>query len=226
MSPFLEAFALGNAAILSNVCLLPLYPGLMVMLANRGDRPDDGSHRFGDRLLGVAVLAGIVTFMIVLGFVLHQLQRSVASILDWVLPLAYGSVLVLGALLVAGRNPFARLSSTEAPLLRSPTASAYVYGMFLAPMTLPCTGPIIVSAFVLGGVSGTGALIDQVWYFVAFALGFGWPLVVLPFVALPLQRRFTRWLAAHHRAVAAVSGIVLVAVAAVGLVAEYRNLTA
>ena len=27
MSEYVEAFTLGNAAILGNVCLLPLYPG-------------------------------------------------------------------------------------------------------------------------------------------------------------------------------------------------------
>ena len=86
MSQFVEAFTLGNAAILSNVCLLPLYPGLMVMLAGRA-QPVDGLpagplQRLTGRMLGVAVLAGIVTFMVVLGFVLHQVQRSVASVLD------------------------------------------------------------------------------------------------------------------------------------------------
>ena len=32
---FLEAFSLGNAAILGNVCMLPLYPGLFVLFANQ-----------------------------------------------------------------------------------------------------------------------------------------------------------------------------------------------
>ena len=35
VSDYVEAFTLGNAAILSNVCLLPLYPGLVVMLSAR-----------------------------------------------------------------------------------------------------------------------------------------------------------------------------------------------
>jgi len=35
MDEFLEAFSLGNAAILGNVCMLPLYPGLFVLLADR-----------------------------------------------------------------------------------------------------------------------------------------------------------------------------------------------
>jgi cytochrome c-type biogenesis protein len=227
MSQFLEAFTLGNAAILSNVCLLPLYPGLIVMLAGRAAPADAAGGRFGPlrrlapRLLGVAVLAGIITFMVVLGFVLHQVQRSVASILDWLLPVVYGLVIVLGVALLTGRNPFTRLSTVNAPIVGSAVGSSYLYGMFLAPMTLPCTGPIVVSAFVLGGVSGTGALVDQLGYFVAFALGFGWPLVVLPFFAVPLQRRLTRWMAERHRAISAASGVVMLAVAVVGLVAEF-----
>ena len=33
METLLAGFTLGNAAILTNVCLLPLYPGFMEMLA-------------------------------------------------------------------------------------------------------------------------------------------------------------------------------------------------
>ena len=135
--------------------------------------------------LGVAVLAGIVTFMVAIGFVLYQLSRAVADILDWLLPLIYGTVFVLGVLMLVGRNPFTRLVGTEAPVLRNPLATAYLYGMFLAPMTLPCTGPLVVSAFVIGGVSGSDALVDSLVYFLFYALGFGWPLVVLPILAAP-----------------------------------------
>ena len=129
--------------------------------------------------------------MVAIGFVLYQLQRSVADILDWLLPALYAVVLGLGVAMMLGRDPFARLATTEAPMLRSPTASAFLYGMFLAPMTLPCTGPLIVSAFVIGGVSGSRALADSLVYFVFFALGFGWPLVLLPLLAAPVQRRAT-----------------------------------
>ena len=66
-----------------------------------------------------------------------------------------------------------------------------------------------------------GALLDQLGYFVAFALGFGWPLVLLPFLAVPVQRRLTRWMARHHRAVSVASGVLMLVVAAVGLSAEF-----
>jgi cytochrome c-type biogenesis protein len=210
MDQYLEAFSLGNAAILGNVCMLPLYPGLFVLFAN-----SQGRTR-GLRWMGLVVLAGIITMMVAIGFVFHQLQRSVADVLDWLLPVMYLAVLVLGVAMLLDKNPFARLSTTQVPILRNPVASAYVYGMLLAPMTLPCTGPLIVSAFVIGGVSGTGALAESLLYFVWFAIGFGWPLVVLPLMAAPAQRSVTRWLTRHHRAISIVSGVLLIGIALFG----------
>jgi len=125
--------------------------------------------------------------------------------------------------MLAGWNPFARLATTEAPVMRSPAASAYIYGMMLGPMTLPCTGPLIVSAFVLGGVSGTAALADSLVYFLCFAIGFGWPLAALPLLATPVQRQITGFLGVHHRAVAVLSGILLIVIVIVIAVVGFRS---
>ncbi|MCB0957274.1 MAG: cytochrome c biogenesis protein CcdA [Ilumatobacteraceae bacterium] len=217
MHEYLEAFALGNGAILGNVCMLPLYPGMFVMFANQS-----GNERARRVLpfLGVLVLAGVLTVMIALGFVLHLLSTAFGDVLDWVLPVLYLGVLALGVAMLAGRNPFARLSTTSAPVLRSPAATSYLYGMALGPMTLPCTGPLVLSAFTIGSVAGTGRLVDSLLYFLAFGVGFGWPLVALPFMAAPVQRRVTRFLTRHHRAVAVVSGVLLVGIAVVGIRAD------
>lgn len=212
MGDYVEAFTLGNAAILSNVCVLPLYPGMFVMFANQRRDTRRGVSAF----LGVLVLAGVVTTMVAVGFVLHQLGHAVADILDWLLPVTYTLAALLGMAMLAGRNPFARLATAEAPILRCPAASAYVYGMLLGPMTLPCTGPLVISAFVIGTVSGTGALLDSLSYFAAFALGFGWPLVALPLLAVPAQRAITGFLAVHHRPVEIISGALLIVIAVIG----------
>lgn len=214
MDEYLQAFALGNAAILGNVCMLPLYPGLLVMLAGRAEA---GAPARSTRWAGAVVLAGILTVMVAVGFLLQQLNRSAADVLPWVLPALYGLVAVLGVAMLLDRNPFARLATTEAPVLRSPMASAYLYGVALGPMTLPCTGPLIVSAFVIGGVGGTGALADSLAYFLFFGLGFGWPLVALPLLAAPAQQRITRFLARHHRVVTVASGVLLLVVATIGV---------
>ncbi len=213
---YLEAFALGNAAILGNVCMLPLYPGLFALLAARSEA-DDGRPSRVFRWLGVFVLAGVLVSMIVIGAVLYGLNRAFADALTIVLPIAYGLVALLGVAMLMDRNPLARISTTEVPILRNPLATAFAYGCLLGPLTLPCTGPLIASAFVLGSVGGSGDLMDGLTYFLVFGLGFGWPLVVIPFLAAPMQRQFTGFLTRHHRAIQIGSGLLLIGVAAFGL---------
>ncbi len=218
MRDLLEAFLLGNAAILGNVCLLPLYPGLFALLASQSDHVGDERSL---RWLGAVVLGGVLTTMIAFGGVLYAANRAFSDVLPFVLPVAFGLVIVLGVLMVLDRNPLERIGTGQAPVLRSPVASAFAYGAALAPMTLPCTGPVILSAFVLGGVGGTGELTSQLAYFLSFGLGFGWPLVVLPFIAGTQQQRFTRFLGRHHTTINRASGVLLIAVALLGLWVDF-----
>jgi cytochrome c-type biogenesis protein len=213
MGQYLEAFALGNAAILGNVCMLPLYPGLFVLLA---DRVESGASTRSIRWMGVLVLAGVLTAMVGLGALLHLLSRSFSDVLGVMLPVLYGLVAVFGVLMLLDRNPLVRMRTAQVPILSGPASSAFVYGLAMGPLTLPCTGPLIISAFVVGGVAGSGELVDGLVYFLFFGLGFGWPLVLLPLLAAPAQQRMTRFLTRNHRAISILSGILLLAVAAAG----------
>lgn len=213
MSAYLGAFLLGNAAILGNVCLLPLYPGLIAFLAAN---VQSGRGRQGGMLLGAAVLAGVLVTMTALGFVLFALGSSFGRILPWLLPVIYGIVIALGLAMILGRNPFARLATAQAPMVSNPHAAAFLYGGLLAPMTLPCTGPVVIGAFVLG-VGSSAALGESLLYFLAFGLGFGWPLVVLPLAAAPLQRGITRWLAGTSQILGRLAGVVMLVIAGFGL---------
>jgi len=212
---FFEPFALGNAAILGNVCMLPLYPGMFVMFAQQSNNP---RARRWMPFLGLMVFAGVMVLLVAIGGVFHLLNAAVADVLDVVLPVLYGVVLVLGVAMLFGKNPFARLTLTSAPVVRNPAAGAFLYGTLLAPMTLPCTGPLIVSAFTIGSVAGAGSFLDSLGYFLAFGLGFGWPLVLLPLLAQPVQRAITRFLARRHHVVGIASGVLLVAIAVLGIV--------
>ena len=216
MGVLLSAFLLGNGAILTNVCMLPLYPGLIAFLA--GNANNEASKR-ATGWLGIFVLAGILTLMTLVGGLLFLLQRSFGAVLPWLLPVIYGAVIVLGLMMLAGVNPFARLGTFQTPLLRNPYWAAYVYGLLLGPMTLPCAGPVILSAFLVGAGS-FAVLADGLVYFLFFGLGFGWPLVVLPLVALPLQRRSTGWLTRHYKLLTRISGVLLVGIGLFGVWTE------
>lgn len=213
----LEAFLLGNAAILGNVCMLPLYPGLFALLASRADDDvDEGSLRW----MGVLVLAGVLTFLIAVAGVLWALSSQFGDVLPVVLPVVFGLVILLGVLLILDRNPLRRLGTGQVPVVGSPAGSAFVYGLALGPMTMPCTGPVIFTAFAVGGVAGAGAFGQQLGFFLAFGAGFGWPLVLLPLLATSTQARFTRFLTRNHRAIDVVSGVLLIGVATIGLADE------
>jgi cytochrome c-type biogenesis protein len=216
MDELFRAFALGNAAILTNACLLPLYPGLIAFLA--GNANNEQSRR-ATGWLGVLVLAGILTMMTLIGLVLFLLQQSFGDALTLLLPLIYAIVIGLGIMMVMGRNPFAKLATVQSPMLRNPYITAYIYGLLFGPMTLPCTGPIILSAFALGA-NNTGELINGLLYFLAFGLGFGWPLALLPLAALSVQKRLVRTLASNHLLLTRISGILLIAVGLFGILTE------
>jgi cytochrome c-type biogenesis protein len=164
----------------------------------------------------VLVLAGVLTAMVGLGALLHLLSRSFSDVLGVMLPALYGLVAVFGVLMLLDRNPLVRMRTAQVPILSGPASSAFVYGLAMGPLTLPCTGPLIISAFVVGGVAGSGELVDGLVYFLFFGLGFGWPLVLLPLLAAPAQQRMTRFLTRNHRAITILSGILLLAVAAAG----------
>lgn len=216
MSELVQAFLLGNSAILTNVCLLPLYPGLIAYLAGNTNQERDSRVT---RWLGLLVLAGVLTMMTAVGGLLAWLGQSFGSVLPILLPLIYAVVILLGVLMLLGRNPFNRLQTAQVPALRNPYLGAYVYGLLLGPMTLPCAGPIVLGAFLLGAGSVT-ALGEGLLYFLFFGLGFGWPLVLLPFIAAPLQRRFTGWMTRNYGALTRVSGALLVAIGVLGIFTE------
>ena len=216
MHELLQAFLLGNGAILTNVCILPLYPGLIAFLAgNAANERAQGATKW----LGLLVLAGVLSLMMVVGWLLYVLQSSFGNLLPYLLPAIYGVVVVMGLFMLTGRNPFQRLHGAQTPVLRNPYATAFAYGFLLGPMTLPCAGPIVLSAFLLGAGSMT-QLANSMAYFLAFGLGFGWPLVLLPLLALPMQRNFTGWMTRNSRALTVGSGVLLVAIGVVGFAVE------
>jgi cytochrome c-type biogenesis protein len=214
VNELLQAFILGNTAILTNVCVLPLYPGLLAFMAGT----EEGRHKqHSARLLGLFVLAGVLLLMILVGWLLFTLQGTFGDVLPILLPIIYTIVVLLGLLMVSGRNPFSRLGTVKTPVLRNPYGAAFAYGLFLGPMTLPCTGPLVVSVFLLGAGTASG-LLDNLLYFLAFGLGFGWPLIILPLFAQPIQKRFTGWTTKHYGLMTRISGVLLVAIGLIGFV--------
>ncbi|MGH7908639.1 MAG: cytochrome c biogenesis CcdA family protein [Thermodesulfobacteriota bacterium] len=208
-----EFFGLGLAAT-GSPCVLPLYPGFLAYL---GASSEQLQGRRGTGLLGLFVLAGVLTMMITLGLLIAALRTAVGRVIVFITPLAGLLIIILGVLLLFDKNVFARLPQVQIPALRSPFASAYGYGLLYGPIAFPCSGPFLVTAFAL---SVDSAVVD----FLAFGLGFGVPLLALSLLARTQQRRITQLLTRHSRAFNLIAGVILIVLGAVNIIDNWETM--
>jgi cytochrome c-type biogenesis protein len=195
-------------------CILPLYPGFLAYLSGQSEAEPGNRHYF----LGALVLVGVLTMMLALGGLIALLAVPIGSALAFAIPLADFLILSLGVALLLNFNPFKTLPQIQVPLLRHPYLNAYVYGLLYGPITLPCSGPLLVSIFALSLTLGEA--FSKLWVFVWFGLGFGMPLLALSLLSGALQRQLASWFAHHARLINLLGGVLLIGIAAYDL---YQN---
>lgn len=199
----------------TNPCVLPLYPGFLVYISGGQEALRSSRQRY---FLGFFVLAGVLTMMLALGALIAALAVSIGSVLSIVIPIADLLILVLGVMMIANINPFKQIPQVKIPFLKHPFANAFVYGLLYGPITLPCSGPLIVGIFAF---SFTAA---EVWsklgVFFWFGIGFGIPLLVLSLLSGAAQRWITRQFAMRSRLINLIGGLLLVGVAIFDLIAN------
>ena len=202
----LTTFLLGIGAAASP-CLLPLYPGFLAYLAGRGA---DGARR-SPLVLAFAVVAGVLTAVIVVAIVVSALALPLAGFLSFVVPATTVVLVLLGLVMLAGRNPFARITTIQMPVVRRPVGQAYVYGLLMGPIAIPCSGPFLIALLGISvGLVDSGARIAS---FVVFGLGFCVPLIVLAMIGAARGQALARSIAGRHKLVLRVAGAMLIVAA-------------
>jgi len=186
-------------------CIVPLYPGFLAYLSGQREM---GRQKY---FLGLFVLAGVLAMMLFLGGLIALLAIPVGSVLIYVLPLADLVILILGILLLLDRNPFKAMPQIQLPVLNHPFGNAFIYGLLYGPIALPCSGPMVVSIFVLSFT--VGEALNQLWIFLWFGLGLGIPLLILSLISGALQRQLTVFFAHHSRVINFIGGVLLVGIA-------------
>lgn len=208
MDALLVAFGAGLASAASP-CLIPLYPAFLAYLTgSAGAEAGTGKARRVSGFLGLAVLMGLLTSMMAIGLVVVAISAPIGDILGFSIPIIDGILILLGVLLLMGRNPFMKLPSIRVPGARGPLSRAYVYGIFLGPIALPCAGPFLIVTLAIS--VGAAETIGTLATFFVFGLGFGLPLVLLSVLARARQDTVVRLLARHHRAIEVISGVLLI----------------
>jgi cytochrome c biogenesis protein CcdA len=168
--------------------------------------------------LGLAVLAGLLTTMVAVGVALSALALPFGDVLRWSVPVTTVILIGLGLLLLAGRNPFERLAGVRVPVVQNPIGQAYVYGLLVGPVALPCAGPFLVALLAISVGLGDG--VARVGSFLVYGLGFGLPLVALGVVGAVRGQAIARLVASHNLAILRAAGALIIATALYQLVAS------
>jgi len=197
-------------------CILPLYPGFLSYLSAQIDM---GRQRY---LLGVFVLAGVLSMMLALGGLIALLAVPIGKVLVYVIPLADLLILFMGILLLTNRNPFKTMPQFHIKALRHPYFNAYTYGLLYGPITIPCSGPLVVGIFALSFTAGEA--LSQLAVFLWFGLGLGMPLLILSLLSASLQRQLTTLFARHGRAINFIGGLLLIGIALFDLSKNWKYL--
>ena len=95
------------------------------------------------------MLAGVLSMMLALGGLIALLAVPIGNVLVYVIPLADMLILFMGILLLTNHNPFKTLPQVQIKALHHPYFNAYLYGLIYGPITLPCSGPLVVGIFAL-----------------------------------------------------------------------------
>lgn len=223
------AVGLGIGATITP-CILPLYPAFLAYLTGSSTAVTAEGTTSAVRLPPIAaatlVWAGVVTGMVAIGALFALFALSLSSFVRYVLPAADLVLIVLGLMLLLGRNPFARLPqlSPAAVGRGGPFLGAYAYGLLFAPIALPCSGPFLVSIFAFSLTVGDVA--EQLAFFLFFGIGFGLPLFILGGLGqvrgAQLARAIVRW----ERPLQLLIGVALVAIGAWDLREQLPNILA
>lgn len=200
------SFLIGLLAT-SSPCVFPLYPGFLAYLSSTSQRIQGRRPSY---VLGGLVLLGVLTAILLVGLVVASLSLALGKFLSVATPAIYLVVISLGILMLLNINPFTRLPQMRTPLLSSPLATSYIYGLLYGPVVLPCSGPVAVGVFALSFT--VGQFLDKMALFFVFGLGFGMPLLLLSLVAEVKGGWLTNLFAARHTLMNRIAGIILIGV--------------
>ena len=201
------AFAAGVVSFASP-CVLPLVPGYVSFIT--GSRATEGEGR---RPI-LAILLFILGFTIVFTLLGAFAGTFVPFFRNpWFQRAAGLVVLVIGLLMLgyAFRRGSPALYAERRPLLervRPGTAGALPLGVAFAAGWTPCVGPVLggIIAIALSGGTVKGAALLAI-----YSLGLGLPFLLVGLGADRLVKRLG-WVRKHYRAIAGVSGALLVTV--------------
>jgi len=224
-----EAFLLGLATPLGAVCVLPIYPGFLVYLSTQIS--GEATNRKTIFLFGLIITSGVILFMLLLGLVFTTiLQVSLTNIVQIVSPIAFGILLIISLILIVTGvislvtnkeiDIWKFLPKGRAPVVGNPWATAFLYGFFFGAIVVPCNPGFI--AIMFARAVSTIDFIQNVFRFLLFGIGVGFPLLVLAGVSSVATDATINFLTKYSKWINLVTGLIMLGISLYYLIYVFR----
>lgn len=212
------AFTAGLLAPLGAVCVLPLYPGYLSFLSGQAGAARGLSARIS---LGLIAGGGILVSMLAFGLiVVCLLALPISDALSVISPVAYTILLVIGLILISGRNPDIPLPSLHVPRENNPFLSAFLFGLFFGMLILPCNAAPVAILLVLS--TSTPGFLSGLVSFMLFGAGMAVPLVAISALSAGQGNQAAAFLVNHRRTINLLTGALMVGVSLYYLFVVFR----
>jgi cytochrome c-type biogenesis protein len=212
------SFTLGLLTPLTALCVLPLYPGFISYLANRIKKE---TTRKTLLLLGLLMVAGVISFMLLLGLLFTTiLQASLTKIVGIISPIAFGMLIIVSLLLIFNFELNKFFPQIKTPKTKNPLFGSYVMGFFFGAIVLPCN-PALIAAFFARAFLITNP-VTNVLNFLFFGIGMGAPLLVLSLISTAASQQVIGFLTKHKRIINLSTGIIMLVISVYYLIFVFR----
>jgi len=158
------------------------------------------------------------------------LEISLTSVVQTVSPIAFGILLIISlALIVTGILSLVSnididiwrfLPKGRAPMARNPWASAFLYGFFFGAIVVPCN-PGFIAILFTRAVS-TIDFAQNVFRFLFFGIGVGFPLLVLAGASSAATEAIINFLTKYGKWVNLIAGLIMLAISLYYLIFVFR----
>jgi cytochrome c-type biogenesis protein len=203
------SFLAGLLAPLGAVCVLPLYPGYLVWLANQSGEGNERALLFRFALV---VTAGIILAFFIVGFIFTWMLRSSVSV-------AIGIISMIAFLILAGASLCLILDIDLSGVIPSPKIfhpkgpylNALLFGLFFGLIILPCNPAPVILLFALS-VNAVD-LLENVVILIAFCIGIAIPILLISLIPAATSYRLVQGITTHRRIINIACGLFMLALA-------------
>jgi cytochrome c-type biogenesis protein len=159
--------------------------------------------------------------MLLLGLVFTTiLQVSLTKVINIVSPIAFGILGIISIFLLFNVDFGRFLPRVNAPVLKNPLLSAFVFGFFFGAIVIPCN-PGFIAAFFARSLL-VDSVVSNLVNFLMFGLGIGFPLLVLALISGAKSQALIKWFTDRKTLINRLAGIIMLGISLYYLIIVFR----